>query len=221
MFKHLFASMNAMLDEVQSEYPSSTGGRRKQLKHKLEELKSMSDFCIEEWLQFEEKLAQTLKETGIGALGEGNATDPLDPEFAARRSDAFIRGQGYYKLHMFHEALAEFTELLSKQPEFTLARIYMAMSYFHLGRTADSYSHFHFLYQLTENVQLKAISLNAMGCIQIQHNNMERAGELFELAYRTDPTSIEPLIAMGLCTEKQGGLQFSFSGTRKSGVVKG
>ncbi|MUG71762.1 MULTISPECIES: tetratricopeptide repeat protein [Paenibacillus] len=215
MFKHLFASMNEMLDEVMSEYPSSTAVKRKHLKEKLRALKAMSDSCIEEWLLFEEKLGQMMQATGMVSLLD--SADPLDPEFAAKRSDLFVRGQGFYKLHMYSEAIDQFAELLHNQPDFTLARIYLAMSYFHQGHTEDSYSHFQFLSQLTENLKLKAISLNAMGCIQVKQNNLEKACELFNLAYRTDPSSVEPLIDLGVCREKQGGLHFTFSQSRRSG----
>lgn len=217
MFKHLFASMNEMLDEVMSEYPSSTVAKEKELKEKLRALKALSDGCIEEWLLFEEKLGKMMQAAGIVTLLDGG--DPLDPEFAAKRSDLFVRGQGYYKLHMYREAIDQFAELLNSQPDFTLARIYLAMAYFHQGHTEDSYSHFQFLSQLTENLKLKAISLNAMGCIQVKQNNLEKACELFNLAYRTDPSSVEPLIDLGVCSEKQGGLYFSFAQSRRSGQL--
>ncbi|SDC41928.1 Tetratricopeptide repeat-containing protein [Paenibacillus sp. UNCCL117] len=214
MFKHLFASMNDMLDEVLSEYPASTGRKRKQLMDKLKSLKAMSDECIEDWLLFEEKLGRTMQETGIAPRPEAGKPQT---EFAEQRSDQFIRAQGYYKLHMYKEAACQFSELLRRQPDLTLARVYLAMSYLHQGLREDSYSQFHLLSQLTEHVQLKAISLNAMGCIQVQQNNLDKACELFAQAYRTDPASVEPLLDMGICADKQGGLQFNWIGTRTPG----
>ncbi|WP_159883069.1 tetratricopeptide repeat protein [Paenibacillus puerhi] len=214
MFKHLFASMNDMLDEVLSEFPSSTGLKRKQLMEKLRSLKAMSDDCIEDWLLFEEKLGHTMQTAGIPSLSE---EEPLPTEFSEKRSDLFIRAQGYYKLHMYEEAVCHFSELLRKHPDFTLARIYLAMSYLHQGQKEDSYAHFLFLSELTDHVQLKAISLNAMGCIQVQLNNLDKACELFNLAYRTDPASVEPLLDMGLCAELQGDLQFSLISLRYPG----
>ncbi|MBP1155301.1 MULTISPECIES: tetratricopeptide repeat protein [unclassified Paenibacillus] len=212
MFKHLFASMNEMLDDVISEYPSSTGTKRKQLQDKLRALRVMSDACIEEWLLFEEKLGELSRVTGVSLGG----SDPLDPEFSGKRTDWFVRGQGYYKLHLFDEAIHEFEKLLKLQPDFNLARIYLAMSYLRKGETNESYTHFHFLTQLTENLQMKAISYNAMGCIQVEKHNMEKACEFFDMAYRTDPASIQPLLDLGVCCEKKGGLQFAFSIARGS-----
>ncbi|KPV55354.1 tetratricopeptide repeat protein [Paenibacillus sp. A3] len=214
MFKHLFASMNEMLDEVISQYPSSQGAARRELQEKLRALKAMSDACIEEWLQFEEKWSKLISIAGISLNGIG--ADPLDPEFSGKRTDLFIRGQGYYKLHMFDRAIAEFDELIRLQPDFNLARIYLAMSYLRKGEAGESYLHFQFLSRLTENMQLKAISFNAMGCIQAQLHNMDKACELFNMAYRTDPSSVQPLLDLGVCCEKKGGLQFVFDMSRPS-----
>lgn len=202
--------MNEMLDDVISEYPSSTGDKRKQLQEKLRALKVMSDACIEEWMLFEEKLGKLMSVPGVSFGG----SDPLDPEFSGKRTDCFIRGQGYYKLHMFDEAIHEFNKLVKLQPDFNLARIYLAMSFLRKGETNESYTHFHFLAQLTENLQMKAISYNAMGCIQARQRNMEKACELFNMAYRTDPASVQPLLDLGVCCEKKGRLQFAFAISR-------
>ncbi|TVY11651.1 tetratricopeptide repeat protein [Paenibacillus cremeus] len=213
MFKHLFASMNDMLSEVASELPSAKGAKRRELQEKLRALKAMSDTYIEEWLLFEERLAKLSQSVG-GSLFAADTNDPFDPEFSGKRSDLFIRGQGYYKLNMFDQAIEEFAELIRLYPDFNLARIFLAMSYLRKGETSESYTHFHFLSQLTENLQLRAISFNAMGCIQAQRQNMDKACEFFNLAYRTDPASVQPLIDLGVCCEKKGGLQFDFSSSR-------
>lgn len=216
MFKHLFASMNDMLHETMLEYPSASPSKKKELQEKLRSLKDMSDSCIEEWLLFEEKLGQFMRQNEISSLYAGGM-DPLDPEFAGKRNDLFIRGQGYYKLHMFDEAISSFGEQLRQQPDFNLARIYLAMSYLQKGEEAESYTHFHFLSQLTDNLQMRAISYNAMGCIQVLKRNTEKACEFFNLAYRTDPSSVQPLLDLGVCCEKKGGLQFAFASARPGG----
>lgn len=203
MFKQLFASMNEMLEEVRDQYATASGSERKELQEKLHTLKAMSDTYIEEWLLFEEKLAafyQLHQPMSVNEL--------LDPELAGNRSDAFLKGQGFYKLLMYEEAIREFTAIVDKQPEFTLARIYLAMSYLHKGEMAESYKQFHFLSQVTENNRMKAISYSAMGCIQIQYQNMDKAFEYFAMAHHSDPTSVSPLVEMGLCSEIKGKLSF-------------
>ncbi|WP_282935600.1 hypothetical protein [Paenibacillus sp. RC67] len=204
MFKHLFASMNEMLDEISAQFAAATGSRKKELQEKLRVLKAMSDTFIEEWLLFEEKLALFHQQHQQAA----SASNSMDPELGDKRSDEFIRGQGFYKLLMYDEAIREFTAMIRKYPDFTLARIYLAMSYLRKGDIVESYSHFQFTSQLTDNNQIRAISYNAMGCIQAQHRNLDKAFEYFNLAFQTDPSSVQPLVDMGLCSERKGQLQF-------------
>jgi tetratricopeptide (TPR) repeat protein len=203
VFKQLFTTMNEMLDEVAAQYPAAAGIQKQELEEKLRTLKAMSDTFIEEWLLFEEKLAAF-----YGHQHAAAPTDVLDPELGDQRSDGFIRGQGYYKLMMFSEAIREFADIVRKQPDFTLARLYLAMSFLQKGEVSESYSHFYFLSQCTENDQIKAISCSAMGCIQLQDHNVDKAIEYFNLAFQSDPGSVEPLLTMGLCYEKKGQLGF-------------
>ncbi|OXM88033.1 hypothetical protein [Paenibacillus rigui] len=211
MFKHLFASMNEMLGEVSAQYATAKGSDKKELQEKLQALKAMSDTFIEEWLLFEEKLA-AFYQTHHPLF----ADSVQDPELAGKHSEDFARGQGFYKLLMFDEAIKEFSTLVRHDPEFTLARVYLAMSYLRNGEETESYSHFHFLSQITNNNQMKAISFNAMGCIQAYKHNMDKALEYFNMAFRSDPSSVQPLVESGVCCcSKKGELQFFHSPVRK------
>ncbi|PZE21913.1 tetratricopeptide repeat protein [Paenibacillus xerothermodurans] len=205
MFKHLFASMNEMLDDIVQRYHTASGAEKQELEAQLHTLKTMSDTFIEEWLSFEEKLA------GFYQSPDGAATviDLLDPELAGKRTDEFVRGQGFYQLFMYDEAIQEFSRILLQSPDFTLARIYLAMSYLHKGDMAESYREFHFLSQLTDNSKMKAIAYNALGCIQMLHQNLDKALEYFSLAYQSDPYSVNPLVEMGVCSDKQGKLEYA------------
>jgi tetratricopeptide (TPR) repeat protein len=75
-------------------------------------------------------------------------------------------------------------------PDFLLARMYLAMGYLRLGEDGDAYRHFQLILPLTDNKQLQAISYNALGCIQVKKQNMQKALEYFQLAYQADPASL-------------------------------
>jgi len=192
MFKHLFSTMNEVLEEIQREYPSSAGDKKAELDEQLQVLKAMSDEFIEAWLQFEEKLGKFYGAVPIGTQTLHNELMELD--VAGKQTAEFVRGQGYYKLYMYDQAIQEFEALIERQPDFLLARIYLAMGYLRKGEFGEAYRHFQFLLPLTNNTKMKAISYNAMGCIQVQNQNMEKAFEYFQKAYHTDPSCMEPLI---------------------------
>ena len=103
-------------------------------------------------------------------------------------------GKDITSLYMYDQAIKEFEVLIQRQPDFLLARVYLAMGHLRKGEFGEAYQHFKFLLPLTENSKMKAISYNAMGCIQVQNQNLEKAFEYFQKAYHTDPSCMEPLI---------------------------
>ena len=208
MINHVFATMNAVLDEIMREYPTADSSRRIELEEQLSALKSMSDTFVEEWLLFEEKMGKWL-----GSLSESETNADAESGDSsvhyAEASDDYSKGQGYYKLFMFQEAIHHFEQLIAQYPDFLVGRMYLAMSYLRTGDYAEAYRHFQFLLPLTDNDKIKAISYNAMGCIQVRNDNMEKAYELFKKAYQSDPSFMEPLVNMGACIQKNGVLQAS------------
>ena len=57
MFKHIFASMKEKLNEIMIDYPHANEDQKKLHDEQLSVLKQFSDNFIEEWLQFEEIMA--------------------------------------------------------------------------------------------------------------------------------------------------------------------
>ncbi|MDB5055881.1 MAG: tetratricopeptide repeat protein [Bacilli bacterium] len=199
MFEQLFATMNDVLNEISIRYHSASITEKKQLDEQLTVLKTMSDRCMEQWLAFEENLAlffatNYTKKTPVQESKDKTA-DILD---GPMNKQGFEKAQGFYKLYMFDQAVSELEKLVQQQPDFLLARMYLAMGYLRLGEDGDAYRHFQLLLPLTDDNKLKAISYNAMGCIQVKKNNMQRAMEYFKMAYSNDPSCIiEPTNQMG------------------------
>lgn len=210
MLKQLFATMHDMLDEVMKQYPTADVEKKKELNQKLEVLKSMSDSFIEEWLKFEEKMAAFQETAPYGPPWPGMGGIDPSPQHAAdtpASSEAFQKGQGYFQLLMYDHAIREFEKVIKQYPDFLLARLFLAMGHLRVGNDAEAYRHFHFITSLTEHAQMKAISYNAMGCIQAKNANMEQAERYFKLAYMADPSCVEPVINMGICLTHEGGVK--------------
>jgi Tfp pilus assembly protein PilF len=100
---------------------------------------------------------------------------------------------------MFDKAIIEFEKAIELAPDFLLARLHLAFMQMRKNNDSEAYRHFRFIVSLSEEAQMKAISYNAMGCIQAKHANMEQAQQLFKLSYTTDPSCVEPMINMGIC----------------------
>ncbi|PYI54882.1 tetratricopeptide repeat protein [Paenibacillus flagellatus] len=205
MLKQLFASMHDVLDECIKQYPSADVMRKQDLHKKLEVLKTMSDSFIEEWLNFEEKMSRFLETVPKGIDWNGFPADLSgQPPETSLSSESFKKGQGYFQLLMYDNAIREFEKVVKQHPDFMLGRLYLAMGHMRKGNDAEAYRHFRFITSLTDHAQMKAISFNAMGCIQAKNANLEQAQQLFKLAYMADPTCVEPMINMGICMSHNG-----------------
>lgn len=109
----------------------------------------------------------------------------------------FETAQGYYKLGMFARASQKLGELVERQPEWVLARIYLALSHLHLHEYGEAYRQLKFILPLTDHPRMKAISHTALGCIHYENNNLDKALECFRLAYNEDPACMEFNLAYG------------------------
>ncbi|OGX61629.1 MAG: hypothetical protein A2189_02505 [Paenibacillus sp. RIFOXYA1_FULL_44_5] len=204
MFKQLFATMNEALDEIISEYANADEVKKNQLQDQTEMLKSMSEMMLEEWLHFDEKMSKFMQNSALTAQDQ-QSVDALTKQMGldghtAQYSDEYQKGQGYYQLQMFAQAAHQFHAVVEQHPDYPLSRLYLAMSYFHNHNYDEANRHFQLLVSLSEQRQLKAICYNALGCIQIIKQNEEQAQAYFSLAYQADPTYMEPLINMGICS---------------------
>lgn len=201
MFQHVFAEMNEMLDEIARHYPIAQGVQKHELARKWHLLRQMSDSMIEEWLNFEEKMG-ALRQSGI-ILEEKCELDY--PEMSV---EAFVRGQGYYKLLMFPQSLVQFQAMLDEYPESLIGRTYLAMCHLHLEQSDEAVHYFEEVLEAAANKRLRSIIYNALGCIEAKRGARSKAREYFTLAYHSDPTLPEPLANWEACLYSTGKLQY-------------
>lgn len=202
MFQHVFAEMNEMLDEISRKYPVAQGDQKQDLIHKWRLLKHMSDGIIEEWLCFEEKM-------GVLRQNIGNIDIQDMPVLPEMDSVPFVKGQGYYKLLMFSEALPQFQQLLEQFPESMVGRTYLAMCYMHLEQSDEATKHFKQVLRAATNKRMRSVIYNALGCIEAQKGTFTKAKEYFTLAYHSDPSLPEPLANLEACLKSKGKLSYS------------
>jgi tetratricopeptide (TPR) repeat protein len=204
MFQHVFAEMNDMLDEISQHYPMAHGMQKQTLHQKWNLLKHMSDGIIEEWLCFEEKMGE-LRQIW------NNPDEVFDFEHPDHmlNNDHFIKGQGYYKLLMYNQALEQFQQVIIQHPEGNfLAVTYLAMCYHHLQLIDKAVEQFHLALKVTVNLRLQAIIYNALGCIEGNRGAGGKAREYFKKSHHSDPSLPEPVANLEACLNDSGQLQF-------------
>lgn len=204
MFQHLFAEMNKMLQEIQADYPTAEGARRSELLSKYNMLHRISDHVMDEWLLFAEKLSEFRGQADMQSQPEELPAQEA-PELGM---DAFVRGQGYYKLLMYRKCIEQFSEVTARHPDSLAARLYLAMAYLQEGDGCAAWEHLHHMLGLIRENKLKAMVYNALGCIRASQERYKEASELFGLSLMHDPALPEPNVNLEVCRRRGGKLQF-------------
>ncbi|WP_411002269.1 tetratricopeptide repeat protein [Paenibacillus sp. TH7-28] len=201
MFQHVFAEMNEMLDDISRKYPLAQGVQKQELAQKWHLLKHMSDGIIEEWLCFEEKMAAMRQRWGNLETEEVLSLPEIE-------SGPFIKGQGYYKLMMFTQALEQFEQVLKQYPGSVLGRTFLGMCHLHLEQSEEAARQFWLVLENAGNKRLRSIIYNALGCIEAQKGILAKAKEYFTLAHHSDPSLAEPLANLEACLNSTGKLYY-------------
>ncbi|WP_373229677.1 hypothetical protein [Cohnella sp.] len=210
MIQQWFATMNEILDDLILRYPHASGEEKNQLQQQWDMLKTLSDDIIESWLQFEDKM-------GVYRELQQQNTNTAEPP---RSLGSFIKGQGYFKLHMFEQASQHLEEAIELYPDFVGARLFLAMSQMHMKEWGKAQRHFQLIAVLTEESRLQAIAYNALGCIQAIYAHLERAQCYFEKALETDPTFGDPKLNLESCKQGNGQLQLQFGSAELQTLVQ-
>jgi tetratricopeptide (TPR) repeat protein len=214
MIRQWFATMNELLDELIIRYPQASGEEKNQLQEQWNMLKSLSDDIIESWLQFEDRMAfyRELQQ-------QQNAKQPEhDPQALM---SPFIKGQGYFKLHMFAHASRHLEEAIASYPDFMGARMFLAMSRMHLKEWGEAQRHFQLIAAMSEESKLRAIAYNALGCIQAVYAHLDQAQSYFRKAIDTDPSFADPRRNLECCQQGfgPGQLQLQFGSAELQAIV--
>ncbi|RJE90079.1 hypothetical protein D3P07_07625 [Paenibacillus sp. 1011MAR3C5] len=237
MFQHMFTSMNEMLDEITKQYPQASEQERMAYLRQVAEMKKMSDSFIEQWLDFEEKVADfqeciasdqpvtvttSVMDNDADPIGQQAKTNLPVEAYPCSMADLAIpeeaevlvnKGQGYYNLFMFSHAARLFHDAISIAPECNLARLYLGMSQMHMQNWQEAQRQFQLLIVLSDFPKWLALGYNALGCIHAVHMNIAQAEKLFRKAYEVYPSFTDSLNNLKSCQDTPGQLSLYFGST--------
>ncbi|RKP57020.1 hypothetical protein D7Z26_03260 [Cohnella endophytica] len=210
MIRQWFETMNEVLDDLILRYPTASNGEKIALQQQWDMLKTLSDDIIESWLQFEDKM---------GAFRElqQQSTASLD---AQKLLGPFVKGQGYFKLHMFKHASEQMEEAIAIYPDMLSARMFLAMSRMHLKQWSEAQRHFQLIAAIAEENRLQAIALNALGCIQAINAHLEQAQCYFLKALEADPGFKDPKLNLESVRLGNGQMQLQFGSAELQTMVQ-
>lgn len=160
LFKESFDFLFGAIRRIESQLAEADEQQRSYLFAELEDLRQTGGRFFESWLSFEDRV-QDLYDAYGDASNSLDAWSTSAGEPAAEDAEAelvpietgslqgvlrsaedlrqFRRGVGYFDLLMFEESTREFEQLIAKEAELTVARLYLALAYIGKGQVNQAH----------------------------------------------------------------------------------
>lgn len=191
LLSHYFASLKDRLNQMEKTFPLLNEEQRFVLYEEVLVMREISDQVVEDWLQFEEKLAviQRMFEINSEEVGGNQSALPKQNELVLPRHLAFhfLKGKGYFELSMYEEAVKSFSHIIRQDPDLELARLYLAFGFLMSRRLEVAYRQFQLLAETTAYAVFAAVAYNAMGVISVLEGRGDQGLQWFERALKVYP----------------------------------
>lgn len=159
-------------------------------------IKEMSSDLAEEINKLNVKINNFEREHGLSELSTKDYTPLPTLDLVSKTVDneeivieleeqdflIFQSSIGFYDLLMYDQAMINLDEIIKKYPDFNLARVYMAMTFFKKKQYTEAKREVLLLLKLSEDSELLSLSHNILGMIYSNENNFDKAIEHFKQA---------------------------------------
>lgn len=214
-FTQIFADLQKMEEELARS--DNCQQSRERCYHRLLQLRKRMDYCIESWLHFEEKINDLQEKFGFSLPDELpesvlNAFLKVVPAAAPEKDDAvqehlttrggslldlpshqeasirfFRKGLGFLELAMMDEAIAQFKQVATMEPDLLLARLCLGVAYAEKGQADEAMRELRLVQALTDDRQTHAIIHNSLGNLYADAERYDLALPEFEKAVELTP----------------------------------
>ncbi|QKG84374.1 tetratricopeptide repeat protein [Kroppenstedtia pulmonis] len=185
------------LSKIEYDYPKAVASEREELRIQFQQIRKACESILEGWAVLEEQLAHLLKEHPDLAAEEEEVGEEfwLDSQVVRH----FREGQGYYQLKMFYDAKPYFEKVVLKEPEFSLGRVYLALSDFHNRQWDQAFHQFKIVADTAEHPRFRGFAQHMMGCIEVQNKNDAKAIRHFKASLSMDEENSDSWFNLGAC----------------------
>jgi tetratricopeptide (TPR) repeat protein len=190
LISQYFSALKNRLESIEKMYHHLAGEEKMELYKEVLAFRQLSDQVVEDWLQFEEKLAfvQQLFENGQETKGTGDPQLQENEVLLPRHlTFQFLQGKGYFELSMYDEAVKSFSHIIHQEPDTELARLYLAFGFLMLRRFEVAYRQFQLLAETTSYPIFASVAYNEMGVISVLEGKPDQGIAWFQKALEIFP----------------------------------
>lgn len=173
LLSQYFASLKDRLENIEEVLPQTTEEQKIELYKEVLAFRQLSDQVVEDWLQFEEKLAMVQRmfemepEAGQDSLPLPQPKEKNEILLPRHLTLQFLQGKGYFELSMYDEAVKSFSHIIHQEPDVELARLYLAFGFLMSRRLEVAFRQFQLLAETTSYPIFASVAYNEMGVIAV------------------------------------------------------
>ncbi|MFX0559613.1 tetratricopeptide repeat protein [Tepidibacillus infernus] len=204
----LFAHMTQTLDRLGKEFEVTNSiDEELSLLEKYLSIKEMSEEITGELKKLNEKIRQFEKDHGLldMDLHVMKDTDTMTEKYSEvviklDEEDfiTFQKGIGFFDLWMYDQAILHLETTTKKYPDFNLARLYTAMTYFKKKEYAYSKREILILFKYSDDPDLLSLGHNLLGMIYGLERDEEQAIYHFKKAIELKKNWTEPIFNLAM-----------------------
>ncbi|WP_339062768.1 hypothetical protein [Tepidibacillus marianensis] len=194
MIQQLFSYMHDTLRELEHEFNTPVDmDQELSLLEKYLTIKEMIEDISDELGHLQTKLKQFETDHGLvlNSMEEVKKGPEEEEEVIELDESDFLdfqKGIGFFDLWMYDQAVIHLEKIMEKYPDFNLARLYTAMTYFQKENYNEAKQQLNILFSHTEDNDLLSLGHNLLGMIDGKNKKYEEAIAEFQQAilYRHD-----------------------------------
>lgn len=184
-------------EEIEAKYPKSTNHEREEWRKRLKQIQKTCADVLHSWAVVEDEIAKMTKQYPQLFHDEEQIEDEFFLDHSMVRQ--FREGQGYYNLTMFQKATSLFDQIVQKEPDFLLGRIYLGLCYFQEGKTEESKYHFRLIIRTASSDEFVGLAHHLLGCVYIQEGENQVACKQFTEAVSILPKNGDAWFNLATC----------------------
>jgi tetratricopeptide (TPR) repeat protein len=186
--------IETQIEEIKTKYPQASSVDKEKWRERFHLLKKTSHELLEVWARIEEKMALITSEYPEIESEEQPLEEFWLSEPVVRQ---FRQGQGYYGLTMFAEAERFFTDVIAKEPEFLLGRLYLGLCQFQQQNWEAAMQHFHLVVGTATMPPFLTFAHHMIGCIHVKLGQEHAAIRSFQQAIKHEKENADAWFNLG------------------------
>lgn len=178
-FSSLFKKLGEKLEYMDEHNEIPDNDSERSLEHEIEAFHHLSEQILDQWIQFDETLAKVMHKFQNHISEHHQGTDEHSETSAEQSVQRKVKGNAFYDLLMFEQAIEQYEHWLVIEPDDSRVRFFLSQALIAAHKADLARYHLHFLIETAEQDEMKQLAFHALGCMEGTLRKYNKADHYF------------------------------------------